>query len=234
MQGSDDDDDDAPPMAVSTRTSRASALADAMVAPTDRAVRENQRAAQLRQRSLVTSDLRGADYLPPDVLAKLPEAVSAPAKADAPAQGRSARPTASAKQEQPRPQSAPSGIPRVVRKGGNLEVAVLDGDSSNSRVRIHAPVQASVRDFMQQHLYGDRVRRAPAATLESLKPRGGKFGPASNFSSDRLSRTDSETQNRKSASGRKRKRIEGANDGAGRGGFSTLEKMAARIMRRKQ
>lgn len=231
----DDDDDDAPPMAVSTRSSRANALADALVAPTDREVRENQLAAQKRQRSLITSDLRGADYLPPDVLAKLPEADSAPGKPDAPAHPKRTRPTASStKQERPRVQAAPSGVPRVVRKGGNLEVAVLDDGSSTSRVRLHAPIQASVRDFMQQQLYGDRVRRAPAATLESLKPRGGKFGPASNFSSVHMSRTESNLQGRKGSSGQKRKRANAARDEGGSGGFSTLEKMAARIMRGKQ
>ena len=81
------------------------------------------------------------DYLPPDVLAKLPEADSAPGKPDAPAHPKRTRPTASStKQEHSRVQAAPSGVPRVVRKGGNLEVAVLDDGSSTSRVRLHAPI----------------------------------------------------------------------------------------------
>lgn len=96
-----------------------------------------------------------------------------------------------------------------------------------SQPRLHAPVKSSVRDFLQQQLYGKGAkRRAPAATLSSLKPPGGRGGAALNFASVPLDA---------SASGRKRKRSKRSGAGAAREaipGRSTLEEMAARIMQR--
>ena len=102
---------------------------------------------------------------------------------------------------------------------------MLPSSSGPQQPRVHAPVRADVRDFLQQQLYGDRLRRVPAATLSSMKASGGRFGAASNFASVPLAPPA------QPAGGKKRgKRKRGAAAPTGR---STLEQMAAKIMRRK-
>ena len=81
---------------------------------------------------------------------------------------------------------------------------------------------------MQQQLYGSgRHQRVAAATLSALKPSGGRYGAASNFASVAAPpASDAEGQRKK-----KRKR---SSPEAGGKQFSSLEKMAAQIMRRNR
>ena len=79
--------------------------------------------------------------------------------------------------------------------------------------------------FLQQQLYGDRHKRVPAATLASQRPSGGHFGAASNFATVKL-----EAKPQGVAKKGRRARA----DKAVVAGTSTLEQMAARIMRKKR
>jgi len=109
-----------------------------------------------------------------------------------------------------------------VRETDTVEVAVLDDTRGP---RLHAVVRDDVREFMQRQLYGDRNRRAPAATLSSLKPTGGRFGPASNFAT-----VPAAPPGEAYASAKKKKKKKASGQGAAAGGYSSLERMAAKIM----
>ena len=226
---SDCSDDDAPPEVTSLRASRAVAIARDRVAPTRESVRDGQKAAEKRKQGLVTAGLRGDDYLPPEVLSQLSQAPAQPAVAVAAADSArvAVRPSARDRRRAAaveRVAEPPTGLPRVVRKlGGTVDVAVLDGANGKAaQPRTHAPVRADVRDFVRKQLYGNRVQRAPAATLASLKPAGGRFGPASNFATVAPAAAEQ-------PSGKKRKR-----SSPEVAGHSTLEQMAARLMNRKR
>ena len=234
-----DSDDEAPPVAVSTRSTRDAALA-APKGPTRTSVGQSQRASAKRQRGLITADLRGQDYLPPEVLSSLADLPAPPSthvdeavpaasarqkkqQAAAAAAAAAAATASSAAERRARNHAASARVmPTVVRKSGNLELAVLESDRSGPR--LHAPVRDSVSEFMQRQLYGDRVRRAPSATLSSLKSRSGNFGAASNFSTVPVAASSG------LGGKKKRKRAETTTTSAG---YSTLEQMAARIMRKK-
>ena len=117
-------------------------------------------------------------------------------------------------------------MPRVVKKSTTVEVAVLPSDPSG--VRLHAPVRADVADFMQQQLYGgDRHKRVPAATLSSLKASGGRFGAASNFAT-----VPAAPPPPGGFGSKRKKKRKAASGGDATGSFSTLERMAAKIMRK--
>jgi hypothetical protein len=137
-----------------------------------------------------------------------------------------ARPTPRAASFQSRNES-PTRKRARLRRRGTVEAAVLDGDASQPRLK--APVTTDVQAFLQKHLYSDRLQRMPAATQASLKASGGKFGAAVNFSSA-PTRAGASIQIGKQ---RKKKRKPESKALAG-GGHSTLEQMAAKIMRRKQ
>ena len=85
---------------------------------------------------------------------------------------------------------------------------------------------------MNEQLYGSgRVKRVPAATLDSLKATGGRFGAASNFATvpaPLQSDIDKERKERQ----KKKARQQQPKQMGGKGGFTSLEKMAAQIMRR--
>ena len=182
-----------------------------------------------KKRALVTAGLRDDDYLPPELLSQLPAASSAPAT-EQQAQPEKRRPSksearAAARRAQPREPERRDGLPRTVQKSSTVEVALLPAEGAIGEPRLHAPVKTDVRDFMQQQLYGGRTRRAPAATLASLRPAGGKFGAASNFATVPV-------QPLVQGGGKKRKR-KAATRVVASGSHSTLERMAERIMRRK-
>ena len=192
-------------------------------------LRDGEKAAVQKKRALVTAGLRDDDYLPPELLSQLPAASSATAQQQAQPEKR--RPTkaeqrAAARRAQPREPQQRDGLPRTVQKSSTVEVAVLPSEGTVGQPRLHAPVKTDVRDFMQQQLYGRGIRRAPAATLASLRPAGGKCAPASNFATvpvDPLAQIGGKKRKRKAT-----KTVDAT------GSHSTLERMAERIMRRNK
>ena len=193
-----------------------------------RSIREGEKAAMKKKRSVVTAGLRGDDYLPAEVLDHLPTATATTEPAEVPAKAKPSRAEAraAAKRKEPREQESRDGLPRTIQKSSTVEVAVLPDDSS---VRLHAPVSSDVRNFMQKQLYGDRHRRAPAATIASLRPSGGRFGAASNFATATASALQPESKG-----GRKKRKSAGADTTKVAGSYSTLERMAARIMQKNK
>jgi|MDTA01.1.fsa_nt_gb hypothetical protein len=235
---SDDSDDDAPPVASSLSSSRAAHLAREAAAPkSKKAIREGERAATKKRQSVVTKGLRGDDYLPDEILSQLPSGPTiGQARRAADAAGadeqrskkkqKNAAAASGARQQQSKAPPAPDGLPRVVKKSTTVEVAVLPSDPSG--VRLHAPVRADVADFMQQQLYGgDRHKRVPAATLSSLKASGGRFGAASNFAT-----VPAAPPPPGGFGSKRKKKRKAASGGDATGSFSTLERMAAKIMRK--
>lgn len=183
----------------------------------------------------MTAGLRGDDYLPPEVLNQLPSAPAPPPHAEANGETTSLRKSNKKAAAERRARAAAAaaprdGMPRVVRKVENVEIAVLPAEGAvRQHPRIHAPVKANVRDFLQQQLHGDRHRRVPAATQQSLKPSSGRYGAASNFASVPLS-APSSAQGEGDSKRKKRR----ASETPAVGGYSTLERMAAKIMRKKR
>lgn len=224
-----------------------------------RSVRDGRKAAAQEQKRLVTAGLRGEDYLPPEVLNQLPppSAISTSASRSDPAPTRAERRAAERRAKHlERVREPQDGLPQVVQKSyaiprrcgpssdgpdvllsraslcshcrETVEVAVLPASSRVAQPRMHAPVRDDVKDFLQNQLYGGRHKRVPAATLSSLKASGGKkFTAASNFASVPLSPQQEEPARKK----RKRNGVGGSSAGE-IPGRSTLEQMAARIMRR--
>ena len=198
-----------------------------------RSAREEMRAASKKKRSLVTADLRGDDYLPPELLSQLPatSAIEAEATEDAerprrPSKAAKAAAKAAERRAQPREPEVHDGLPKVVQKSSNVEVALLPGGADGGP-RLHAPVTSDAKDFMRKQLYGERQERRPAASIASLKPSGGRaFGAASNFATAVAAPA--------AASSRKgKKRKKGGVTKEVTGAYSTLERMAAKLMRRK-
>ena len=188
-------------------------------------IKEAQKAAQKKQQQLVTAGLRGDDYLPPELLSQLP--ATQPSAAGE--QGAPKRTKAQLKADARRRDAeahdavADEGLPRVLRRSSTVEVAILP--EGGRQPRLHAPIKSDAKAFLQQQLFGSRHQRVSAATLSSLKPAGGRFGAASNFAIVPL---DKATQTiRKGKKGKEREK-------AVVGGTSTLEQMAARIMRKKR
>lgn len=94
--------------------------------------------------------------------------------------------------------------------------------------RLHAPVQTDARAFMDKMLYGNRHRRAPAATLAALRPSGATRGAAaSNFAT-------ATGPSGPPADLFKKKKKKKAPEQQQPGTYSSLEKMAAAIMRKKR
>jgi len=187
--------------------------------------------ATKKKRSLVTAGLRGDDYLPPELLEQLPATTSSAAPAEPAKKQKPSRAEAKAAaiRTQPREREQHDGLPRTVQTANTVEVAVISGAGGGPR--LHAPVQSDVRAFMEQQLYSDRHRRAPAATLSSLRPSGGaRFGAASNFAT-----AVPLPPNPDLGSKRKKRRKGGAPPAKEMAGsFSTLERMAAKIMQKKR
>lgn len=231
--------DDEAPVAIRVSEARDIALAREATRPTREQARASQKAAQRKLKGVITADLRGDDYLPSEVLEQLPPAVATASRHEAEARtlhpakssssggisSKRARRTAAVAATSDR---CPDGLPHVIKSTGSVEVAVLDDKGGP---RLHAPVRSSVRTFMQEQLYGDRNRRAPAATLSSLKPTGGRFGPASNFAAVPFDAGAAASSIKKK--GKKGKKGQGGKAG-GSTGFSSLEKMAAQIMARSR
>lgn len=211
-----------------------------------RSVIEAQKAAKKKQQTMVTAGLRGDDYLPPEVLSHLPSGTAQPSgasssaadeaaggkrltKAEAKAAARRAEAEEVAKRRQPNEEA---GLPRVVRKGqGQVEVAVLPPDEGGvggaKAARMHAPIKQDARAFLQQQLYGQRHTRVSAATLASQRASGGRFGAASNFATVPLDQA-------KPLGVAKKGKRKGGKDKPVVAGHSTLEQMAAAIMRKKR
>ena len=194
-----------------------------------RSIKEAQKAAKKKQQQLVTAGLRGDDYLPPEVLSQLPPTQLSAAGASSEQQGAPKRTKAQLKADARRRDAeahapvADDGMPRVVRRSSTVEIAILpDG---GRQPRLHAPVKSDAKAFLQQQLFGSRHQRVSAATLSSLKPTGGRFGAASNFATVPLDKAAPTIRKGKKGKGR---------DKAVVGGTSTLEQMAARIMRKKR
>ena len=237
-----DDSDDEAPVAIRVSEARDIALAREATRPTREQARASQKAAQRKLKGVVTADLRGDDYLPSEVLEQLPPAVATASRHEAearmlhPAKSSSSgdigskrtRRTAAVAVTSDTSAPPPDGLPHVIKSTGTVEVAVLDDKGGP---RLHAPVRSSVRTFMQEQLYGDRNRRAPAATLSSLKPTRGRFGPASNFAAVPFDAGAAASSIKKK--GKKGKKGQGGKAG-GSTGFSSLEKMAAQIMARSR
>ena len=227
------DSDDEAPVAISLSAARKGALKREADAPSVVAAKAAQKAAEKKQQGIVTANLRGDDYLPPEILSQLPTAPlrREPEPSIEPANSRKRARSADAATPKllEKPVQAPTGLPRVVNKFDTVEIAVIDGVEP-SRPRLHAPVSAGVRDFMQQQLYGKRISRAPAATLSSLKAAGGRFGPASNFASSKLAAADPVQPARKGRQARQRGNNAQTVNSAGQ--HSSLEQMAAKIMRK--
>lgn len=187
--------------------------------------------AEKERRSLVTADLRGPDYLPPELLSQLPppsQAESLPDTAAAASESkRDKKRRARAEFEEDEWRDAHDGLPKVVNSSANVRVAILEGRGGAPRTQ--APARAELRAFMEQQLYGKRHKRGSAVTHASLKAKGnGRFGPAANFATVPLAPKPERKKGKKAA----------AAAGGGAGGFaggraSTLEQMAARIMRKK-
>lgn len=198
---------------------------------------QGQKAAKRKQQNLVTASLRGDDYLPPEVLSQLPTGASKPAsssadgaegskrmtKAEAKAAARRAEAEYHAKQSS----AHDEGLPKVIRKSDRVEVAVLPeaGASSGRHTRLHAPVKLDAKAFLQQQLYGDRHKRVAAATLASQRASGGRFGAATNFATVPLEAKPK---------GVTKKGKRGGGDKPTMAGHSTLEQLAARIMRKNR
>ena len=237
-----DDSDDEAPVAIRVSEARDIALAREATRPTREQARASQKAAQRKLKGVVTADLRGDDYLPSEVLEQLPPAVATASRHEAearmlhPAKSSSSgdigskrtRRTAAVAVTSDTSAPPPDGLPHVIKSTGTVEVAVLDDKGGP---RLHAPVRSSVRTIMQEQLYGDRNRRAPAATLSSLKPTRGRFGPASNFAAVPFDAGAAASSIKKK--GKKGKKGQGGKAG-GSTGFSSLEKMAAQIMARSR
>ena len=237
-----DDFDDEAPVAIRVSEARDIALAREATRPTREQARASQKAAQRKLKGVVTADLRGDDYLPSEVLEQLPPAVATASRHEAearmlhPAKSSSSgdigskrtRRTAAVAVTSDTSAPPPDGLPHVIKSTGTVEVAVLDDKGGP---RLHAPVRSSVRTFMREQLYGDRNRRAPAATLSSLKPTRGRFGPASNFAAVPFDAGAAASSIKKK--GKKGKKGQGGKAG-GSTGFSSLEKMAAQIMARSR
>ena len=83
---------------------------------------------------------------------------------------------------------------------------------------------------MEQQLYGNRHRRMHAATLASLKPSGGRFSAASNFA------TATPQPPAPDIGGKRKKRKKAGASPAkdASANFSSLERMAAKIMKKKR
>jgi hypothetical protein len=83
-------------------------------------VREQQRAQEKQKRSLISADLRGDDYLPPEVLSQLPSKPLAPARAAQQQQQPHKEKAAATHSKAQKPRAAEDplsfGMPRVLRK----------------------------------------------------------------------------------------------------------------------
>lgn len=235
----DDSDDGDAPVAMGIEEARKAALAREADQPSQQSVRDGQKAAQQQKQKLVTASLRGEDYLPTDILDQLPETSASPAKippkVDSSASQTRKKRSLESSESAARPDSrvAFPGLPRVVRDSGPVAIAVVEhGGSScgHAGPRLHAPVRADIRDFLNEQLYGTRNRRAPTATIASLKPSRGRFGPASNFV------TVPVVPNEEISKAKKRKTSNEGRSSSHRAlaGHSTLEKLAAKIMGRKK
>ncbi len=125
--------------------------------------------------------------------------------------------------------AAHRGMPTMVHGTANVKVAVLPRDEGP---RLQAPARADLSDFVQQHLYGGRHDRRSALTQASLKPKGPNgFGAAINFA-----RAPLDPVVKKARKGKRERKEGGPAPGGGFVGerASTLEQMAARIMRKRQ
>lgn len=225
MVESDSSSEDEAPVAIGFGKARDAAMVRAALArETAKAGGKGQRAAEKARRSAVTADIRsGTDYLPPEVLEQLPAAEAGPSSSEAPEPSRSAAKRArKAAAREAREREARDGMPRVVRQSddGHVDVAVLASDDGP---RTQAPTRSDLRAFVDKQLYGGRNKRAPAATIASLKVSHGRFGAASNFATAPL-------QPKPDGGAGRAKRKQ--RDAPTAGTTSTLEQMAARIMRK--
>lgn len=226
------DDDDAPPVATSSKRSRNEAVAVDAEAPTRQSIARAQREARKKQQRLVTEGLRDDDYLPPEILSQLPATSAARGAGSgtgeaALKQSRTESKAAKRRGETGKVQ-ANDGLPKVVQRVNTVEVAVLP-EAGMRGARLHAPIKADAKAFLQEQLFGSRHQRVSASTLSSMKPTGGRFGAASNFATVPLEhQKETPGAHKKGSSKRKGSATELM---AGR---STLEQMAARIMRKKR
>ena len=170
-----DSDSDEAPQAISTTSGRAQ-VASRTAKPT-LTLKQSQKEAKAKQTQLVTNDLRGDDYLPPELLqqVEVPAAAATSVAQDAPKREKRKRERRQTERDE-RPKPVNDGLPQVVREEGTVRIAVLKSGGLSQ-----APVKGGLEDFMQKHLYGGRVQRAPAASLSSMKAQRGRFGAASNF-----------------------------------------------------
>jgi hypothetical protein len=217
-------------------------LSDAPLVLPNRSVIQAQKAAKRKQQTMVTAGLRGDDYLPPEILSNLPSGTAQPSGGSSSAAGEAAggkRLTKAEAKAAARRQEAEElakrrephqlGLPRVVRKGETVEVAVLpptEGGVGGMRAaRLQAPIKQDARAFLQQQLYGQRHTRVSAATLASQRPASGRFGAASNFATVPLDAKPTGVTKKGKQRGKEKPRLAGT---------STLEQMAAAIMRKKR
>ncbi|KAL3926305.1 MAG: hypothetical protein SGPRY_003356 [Prymnesium sp.] len=189
---------------------------------TSRSARQAKKAEEERKSSLVTADLRGSDYFPPELLSHLPPTRQEPEGRGGREQPAVPHPKKRKGTPAPRNPRRREGLPQVVRAEHNIDIAVLP--KSGMIPLAQAPVKKGLDDFLQKALYSGK-KRVHATTMASLKPCRGKFGPAVDFATAEPSLAPPLERRR---GGKRAKR--GQNEQAK---TSSLERMAAQIMQRK-